>query len=87
MTQSYFCILFIKEKVLPELSIIYDKNRIKHFRIVGYLGYCLDAELSGESMEMKCLKQIKTKLQFLYRQNEFINQKLCRVLCNFDYFY
>ena len=33
-------------------------------------------------MAMKSLKKINAKLQFLYRQNEFLNPKLCRLLCN-----
>ena len=59
--------------------------------MVEYLGCCLDANLSGESMAMKSLRKIKTKLQFLHRQNEFLNPKLRRLLCNsliqphFDY--
>ena len=56
-----------------------------------YLGYCLHANLSGESMTMTSLRKMNTKLQFLYRQNEFLNPKLRRLLCNsliqphFDY--
>ena len=59
--------------------------------MVEYLDCCLDPNLSGESMEMKSLRKISTKLQFLYRQNEFLNLKLRRLLCNsltqphFDY--
>ena len=59
--------------------------------MVGYLGFCLDTNLSGESMAMKSLRKINTKLQFLYRQNEFLNPKLRRLLCtsliqpHFDY--
>ena len=59
--------------------------------MVEYLGCCLDANLSGESMAMKYLRKINIKLQFLYRQNEFLNPKLRRLLCNpliqphFDY--
>ena len=40
---------------------------------------------------MKCLKKINTKLQFLYRKNEFLNPKYVRLLCSsliqphFDY--
>ena len=40
---------------------------------------------------MKSLRKVNTKLQFLYRQNEFLNPKLGRLLCNsliqlhFDY--
>ena len=30
---------------------------------------------------MKSLDKINAKLHFLYRQNEFLNPKLCRLLC------
>ena len=59
--------------------------------MVEYLGCCLYAKLSGESMVIKSLKKINTKFQFVYRQNEFLNPRLCRLLCNtliqshFDY--
>ena len=42
-------------------------------------------------MPMKSLRKINTKLQFLYRQNDFLNPKLRSLLCNsliqphFDY--
>ena len=42
-------------------------------------------------MAMKSLREINTKLQFLYRQNDFLNPKSRRLLCNsliqpyFDY--
>ena len=44
-----------------------------------------------KKMAMKSLRKINTKLQFLYRQNKFLNPKLRRLLCNsliqahFDY--
>ena len=76
------CILFSKEKNLPELNIIYDNNKIKQFHIAEYLRCYLDAKLNGESMSMKSLKKIDAELQFLYRQNEFLNPKLRRLLCN-----
>ena len=50
--------------------------------MVEYLGCCLDANLNGESMAIKSLRKINTKLQFLYRQNEFLYLKLHRLLCN-----
>ena len=85
------CILFSRDKNLAELNITYNKNRIKQYRMVEYLGCCLEANLSRESTAMKSLRKINTKLQFLHRQNEFLNPRLCRLLCNsliqphFDY--
>ena len=43
----------------------------------------MDVNLSEESMAMKSPKKINAKLQFLYRQNKFLNPKLCRLLCNY----
>ena len=43
---------------------------------------CLDANLSGESMTVISLRKVNTKLQFLHRQNEFLDPKLRRLLCN-----
>ena len=85
------CILFSRDKNLPELNLTYNNNRIKQYHMVEYLGCCLDAYLSGESMAMKSLGKINTKLQFLYRHSEFLHPKLRRLLCNsliqpyFDY--
>ena len=58
----------------------YDNIGIKQYFMLEYLGCCLDTNhgrspctnLSGESMEMKSLRKINTKLQFLYRQNDFL---------------
>ena len=46
------------------------------------LGSCFGVKISGESMAMKYLRKINTKLQLLYKQNEFLNPKLHRLLCN-----
>lgn len=58
------CFLFSKEKYRLELNIIFDNNRTKQFHIVELM----DANLSGESMAIKSLKKISTKLEFLWRQ-------------------
>ena len=52
------CILFSKEKDLPELDITYKNNGIKRFNTVEYLGCYLDVNLSEESMAVKSLKKI-----------------------------
>ena len=64
------CILFSRGKNLLELNITYNNNRMKQYHMVEYLGY-LDANLSGESVVMKSLREINTKLQFLYRRMSF----------------
>lgn len=60
----------------------YDKNRVKQFHIVEYLGCCLDTDLNGESTAMKFLEKKNATLQFLYRQNSFLNPRLLKLLCN-----
>ena len=55
---------FSKEKYRLDLNIIFDNNRTKQFHIVELM----DANLSGESMAIKSLKKISTKLEFLCRQ-------------------
>ena len=60
--------------------------------MVEYLGCCPDTNLIGESMAMKSFRKINTNLQYLQLlQNEFLNPKFRRLLCNsliqphFDY--
>ena len=60
-----------------------DNNRIKQFHVAEYLVRCLDADLNDESMTMNSLQKINAKLQFLCRQNQFLNLKLRRLLCKF----
>ena len=62
--------IFFSRNTLSVLNIAYNNNRIKQFCMVEYLGCCLDDKLSGESMEIKSIRKINTKLQFLYRQCE-----------------
>ena len=56
-----------------------------------YLGCLLDETLSGESMALKVINKINSRLRFLYRKNRFLSPRLRRLLCNsliqphFDY--
>ena len=83
-------ILFSRDKNLPVLNITYNNNRVKQNCMVEYLRCCLDTNLSGEFMAMKSFRKTTTKLQFLqrqmlqflYRQNEFLNPNLRRLLYN-----
>ena len=56
-----------------------------------YLGCLLDETLSGESMALKVINKINSRLGFLYRKNRFLPPPLRRLLCNsliwphFDY--
>ena len=70
----------VGKKYLLEINKTYDSNRITQYYIVEYLVCCLDANLNQESMAMKSLQDFNTRLPFLYRQNEFLNLKLGRLL-------
>ena len=54
-----------------------EYTNLPEYPIVGYPGCC-----PGESLAVKSFRKINTKLQFLYIQNEFLNPKLRRLLCN-----
>ena len=69
------CILFSRDKNFSELNMTYDNNRIEQHHLVEYLGCCLEANLNADSMAMKSLKKINTKLQFL-----FLRRSLCNSL-------
>lgn len=56
--------------------------------MVEYLGCSLDTKLIEESMAMKSLGKIRTKLQLFYRQNHFYRQNdvgCCIIQAHFDY--
>ena len=42
----------------------------------------VDANLSGESLAMKISYENQCKVKFLYRQNDFLNLKLSRLMCS-----
>ena len=65
------CILFSRDKNLPEISITCGDNIIKQYCVVEYLGCCLDAKVSGKSMATKPLRKINTKIQ---SYNSYINR-------------
>jgi hypothetical protein len=58
---------------------------------VNYLGLTIDQFLSGDQMALDIIKKVNSRLKFLYRQANFLDQKtkktLCSalVLCLFDY--
>ena len=56
------------------LNIVYDNVKVKQYTKVTYLGYILDESLSGESMVLHVLNEIKSRLRFLYRQNRILNK-------------
>ena len=42
----------------------------------------VDANLSGELLAMKISYENQCKVKFLYRQNDFLNLKLSRLMCS-----
>ena len=76
---------------VPKLNINYKDIQIKQHSKVTYLGCILDETLSGESMALKVINKINSRLKFLHRKNNFLTPALHRFLCNsfiqphFDY--
>ena len=64
---------------------------LKQHNTVEYLGCCLDSDLSKDSMACRVLTKIKTKLNVLLRQSNYLNYSSRRLLYNaliqshFDY--
>ena len=79
------CILFdTKYKLIKvsSLDIKYGEIHIKQYHTVTYLGCLLDETLSGESMAVKVINKINSRLKFLYRKNRFLSPPFRRLLCN-----
>ena len=60
-----------KIKKIPKLNIIYKNKKIKKLPEVTYLGSLLDETMSGESMPLKVINKIKSRLKFLHRKKIF----------------
>ena len=80
-----------KIKKVSKLKINYKNIQIKQHSTVTYLGCILDETMSGESMALKVINKINSRLKFLHRKNKFLTPALRRLLCNaliqphFDY--
>ena len=90
-TKSILSAPLNKCKKLRKLNISYGSLKIKQYSEVAYLGCTLDESLSGESMALKVVSKINTRLKFLNRKGKFLSPQLRRLLCNaliqhhFDY--
>ena len=71
-----------KIKKVPKLKINYKNIQIKLHSKVTYLGCILDETMSGESMALKVINKINSRLKFLHRKNKFLTPALRRLLCN-----
>ena len=80
-----------KIKKAGSLKIHYKDINIKQYTKVTCLGCILDETRSGESMATHVIDKVNSRLRFLYRQNNFLDIPLRRLLCNvmiqpiFDY--
>ena len=80
-----------KAKNLEKLAIKYKDINIQQYSQVDYLGCTLDESLTGETMAIKVIKKVNSRLKFLHRQNRYLTPPLRRLLCNviiqphFDY--
>ena len=68
-----------KKKIGP---LNYGNINIKKYSKVTYLGCKLDENLSGETMALKVINKINSRLRFLYRKNRYLSLYLKRLLCN-----
>ena len=78
-------------KLVEELDIRYKDIKIKKYKHVNYLGSMLDESMLGETMALRVIEKIFSRLKFLYRKNRLLDVPLRRLLCNaliqhhFDY--
>ena len=66
----------------PKLNISYGDYSLKQCSTVEYLGCYLDSSLNGESMARRVLKKINNKLNFLWRQSNYLNYSSRKLLYN-----
>ena len=88
------CVLFGTKHRLNKVSsleIKYGEIHIKQYHKVTYLVCLLDETRSGDSMALKVINKINSRLRFLDRKNSFLSWPVRRLLCNsliqlhFDY--
>ena len=82
---------FSRIKSSSNLSISYGDYTLKQHNTVEYLGCYLESNLNGESMARRILKKTNTKLNYFWKQSNYLNYLYRRLLCNaliqthFDY--
>ena len=86
-------ISFTWEKRLPKLNMLQWDYSLKQYDNVEYLRRYLRSNLNGELMTPKVLKRINSKLNFLWKENNYLKYVSRRLLFNdpvkpdFDYGY
>ena len=79
------CILFgtkCRLNKVSSLDIKYGGIHIKQYHTVTYLVCLLEETLPGESIALKVINKINSRLRFIYRKNRFLSPPLRRLLCN-----
>ena len=71
-----------KIKRVPKLKMNYKNIQIKQHSEIICLGCVLDKTMAGESMALKAINKINSRLKCLHRKNEFLTPELRRLLCN-----
>ena len=71
-----------KLRLVKDFSIKCKDHVIKSQKTVKYLGLLLDQDLSGTSIVNSIIKKSNSKLKFLYRQANFLNQDARKTLCS-----
>lgn len=88
------CILFgskRKLKRIQNLQVNCNNHIIKSTDSVKYLGVNIDQHVSGEAIATQVIAKSNSKLKFLYRQIECLDQNTRKILssaliqCHFDY--
>ena len=80
-----------KTRKIGTLDIQFGEIKIKQYSKVTYLGCDLDKNLFGETMALRVMNKINSRLKFMYRKNRYLTPHLKRLLCNaliqshFDY--
>ena len=71
-----------KVKSAGKLCIKYNDINIKQYSNVCYLGCILNNTFSGDSMALKVIGKVNSRLRFLYRNSSVLSPALKRMLCN-----
>ena len=79
------CIIFGSKRKLRKInnfSVECNGHTIKAQRSVKYLGLTLDDQLTGEAIVNSIVQKVNGRLKFLYRQCNFLEEKLRKSICS-----
>ena len=65
-----------------DFSIECNGHTIKAQHSVKYLGFNLDDQLTGEEIVNNIVQKVNGRLKFLYRQCNFLEEKLRKSICS-----